>query len=319
MKIKISPVLIFCLAVLFGLSSCTGQTQLVLTPMGEKIPSPTITVTPSLTPTPVLTTFPTNTPTLLPSPTPTPRVHQVKSGETLGVIAWTYGVSLDELLAMNPDVDARAMSVGIELLIPYQTVTPANQTPVPTAVFMPVEHVSCQTAADGGIWCFMTVKNSGTTILESVSVNVNIADMEANQVFAQMGYAPLNLLNPGETMPVAVYFSPPVPSPFQYSAQFVSAIPLDDAGSRYVSVTLSEVETGLDDLGRLGNVTGKYTLADQGSVVRIVAAAYDENGSLIGLRRWEQQGQLTEGSFDFQVYAVTGIIDHIAVLAEAQR
>lgn len=321
MKWKMTPLITsFLFGLLFLTSACTGQTQLMLTPTGDVFLPATPTQTASLTPTHNKTEQPTKTPTTLPSPTPTPRVHEVKRGETLGGIAWSYGVSLDALLALNPEVNVRAMSVGTKLLIPYQTVTPANQTPVPTAVMMPLNGLNCVSVSDGGIWCFMTVENIGDSVIESISVNVNIADLEANQVFARTGFAPLNLLRPGDSMPVGVYFPPTMPAPFQYSAQFVSAIPVDDPGSRYVSVTLSEVKTVINPDGSFASVSGKIGLADSGSQLRVVAAAYDAEGLLIGLRRWQlEEAQKQTGEFNFQVYAVEGIIDRVEVLAEAQR
>ena len=51
-------------------------------------------------------------------PTPTPFVHVVVSGDTLLGIAIRYGVSLDELLVMNPGIDPRILSIGQEIIIP---------------------------------------------------------------------------------------------------------------------------------------------------------------------------------------------------------
>jgi len=44
-----------------------------------------------------------------------PRAYTVKAGDTLSVIADKAGVSLDEILRLNPDVDPNALQTGERL------------------------------------------------------------------------------------------------------------------------------------------------------------------------------------------------------------
>ena len=44
--------------------------------------------------------------------------HVVRSGETLSVIAARYGVEIEEMEAVNPAVEARALGVGVRLVVP---------------------------------------------------------------------------------------------------------------------------------------------------------------------------------------------------------
>jgi LysM repeat protein len=86
----------------------------------EPDPEPTA---PAVTASPTGTPPPTNTPTPPPSPTPTPtplppRAHDVEEGETLSDIAELYGVSMDEILALNPEVDPELINAGQVLLVP---------------------------------------------------------------------------------------------------------------------------------------------------------------------------------------------------------
>jgi lamin tail-like protein/LysM domain-containing protein len=66
--------------------------------------------------------------------------HIVTSGETLGVIATQYGVTVDDVIAMNqavdPTFDPDFLSVGQQLVIP--TCGIPTQAPVPTASDTPV-------------------------------------------------------------------------------------------------------------------------------------------------------------------------------------
>ena len=71
-----------------------------------EIPSPDATLVP--------------TPTLTPTPTQTPKgpiVYVVKAGDSLLAIADRYGVTVDDIVAANPDIDPRRMAVGQELMI----------------------------------------------------------------------------------------------------------------------------------------------------------------------------------------------------------
>ncbi len=320
MKMKKPLIGFIYISLLLILTACGGVTQLEFTPTGQSLPSRTATKTILNTPTSQQTTRVVNTPTLLPSPTPTPRIHEVKKGETLGGIAWIYGVSLDELIKLNEDVNVRAMSVGTKLRIPSETLPPANQTPVPTPIQMPLRNLNCQEVIDGGIWCFMVVENTSGEVFESVSVNVNIADVNADSIISQTAFAPLNLLQPGMNLPVAVYFPAPVPIPFQSSAQFVSAIPLDDPGSRYVSVLVENLIVTQSEDQKSAQVMGSLKLEEPATTVRLLAVAYDETGQIIGVRRHEMEGtDINDGVFDFQVYAADGFIQRVAVLVEAQR
>jgi len=271
---------------------------------------------PTTTPTPP----PTSTSTSTPSPTSTPRVHTIKSGETLLGIAWFYNVSLDELKAMNPDVNPNIMIVGTDLLIPVATLSPTNLTPEPTPIQLPLEGLNCLPDADGGAWCFVWVNNSSSEAYENVTIGFNLADLQASQVFSNQGTAPLNVLLAGEKIPVAIYFPGPVPQPFQKSAQFVSAVPYNPESGRYLPINI-EVDSDISTLdGQLIRIDGKFTLDQPASNVTIVAVALDEQGNLVGLRRWQPSlsEPAKEGEFQIDLAAVSGKIAEYLLFAEAQ-
>ncbi len=89
----------------------------------EPEPEPTrVAVTPSPTSTPVPSPTPTDTPVPTPTPTPLPpRAHDVQEGETVSDIAELYGVTVDEILALNADVDPELIKPGQVLLVPAPT------------------------------------------------------------------------------------------------------------------------------------------------------------------------------------------------------
>lgn len=306
-------------ALLLFVGGCQHTTGIIL-PDNINTPIPaTATLRPSSTPTITATATLAKTATALPSPTSTPRSHQIKLGETMGGIAWQYGVPLDSLIALNPDINPYAMKVGDTVLIPAETLTPSNQTPVPTTIAMPVESLTCTRLQDQGVRCFAWVQNTLDTALENVSISVNIADLEASQVFARQADAPLNVLLPADRMPFTVYFPPEMPQPFQFSAQLSSAIPLDDPTGRYLPLSLSDVVIDINKEADMAAVSGSFTVANPASSVRIVAAAVNSAGEILGLRIWQSDGAGIEDQtgFELQVYAVSGSIDQVLIFSEA--
>ncbi len=112
----VSSVVVFLLAGLILAGGGFGlYTMLVVGPDLE--PTAALTLTPTPTPTETLTPTPTPVPTATPTPLP-PRAHSVEEGETMSDIAVSYGVTVDEILSLNPDVDPEVINPGQVLLIP---------------------------------------------------------------------------------------------------------------------------------------------------------------------------------------------------------
>ncbi len=83
----------------------------------------------------------------MPTATPTPRAepveYVVQPGDTLGIIAEKFGITTDELMAMNSLTDPNLIRVGQTLFIPAAGALPP--TPTPTATAAAVEPVSAAT------------------------------------------------------------------------------------------------------------------------------------------------------------------------------
>lgn len=86
----------------------------------EPEPTPMITPSPTLTPRPSAVPTDTPPPTATPTPIP-PLAHDVQEGETVSDIADLYDVTIDQILALNPDVDPELIRAGQVLLIPGRT------------------------------------------------------------------------------------------------------------------------------------------------------------------------------------------------------
>ena len=156
-----------------GISAC-AESPLINGPAVEDTAKVIPYWTPTASQTPVQPEMLIETPTQHPTPTQTPVVYSIVEGDTMLAIAFRYGIRLEELQAANPDVNARLLVVGTELIIPLAEVIPSN--PV-TATPIPIEitDTNCYLVPDG-IWCFVSVKNDRSRSLENLSARVVLQD-----------------------------------------------------------------------------------------------------------------------------------------------
>lgn len=284
------------------------------TPRGG--PRPYLTATPSRTPTPWLSAAESAL------PTPTPFTYTVVYGDTFIGIAGRFGISLEELMAANPGVQPNALSIGTVLLIPVGG--SISDEPTPTPVPLAVQQVLCYPTPEGGLWCFVLVQNDFAETLENLSVQVTLLDAAGRAVTAATAYAPLNILPPGKSMPLAVFFQPPVASDLQPRVQLLTAIRLLPGDTRYLPAFLGSTLVDVDWSGRTAQVTGRVMLPAESAaanLVWVVGVAYDEAGNVVGLRRWESSAPLRGGeslAFDFIVASIGAEIERVELLVEAR-
>ena len=279
-------------------------------------------------PRPSITPSPTNAATVtpLPSATPTPRTHVVRAKEDLWGIALRYGLSLEDLLTANPTVDPRFLSIGANLKIPAPLYTPtadASNPPLPTPIGMALAAPYCYSAREGGLWCFTTAVNQQEYSIEALSAAIRLYDRSSGEIFSQTAFAPLSLVPPGGTMPLTAYFASPAPLNFDVTAELLTALPVPPAANRFLTIQQPGTQIEID-AGRLSAVaSGTFQLSDtQATANRIQAAAvaYDAQGKVTGVRRWESLEPLNGSialDFDLTVYAAGAPIDRVVVLVEA--
>ena len=112
------------LILLIGASSVYFSLRAGIT--GQTIVEPTLEGTATQTATMTLTATETLPPTAIPTETPLPPFdYTVKSGDTCGVIAANFGVSVQSIIVLNQLSSQCFVSVGQPLKIPYPTSTPA--------------------------------------------------------------------------------------------------------------------------------------------------------------------------------------------------
>lgn len=279
----------------------------------------TITLTPTVTATPV------NAPTatLAPTQTPTPRVYSVKDNDTMFVIAFRNGLTLDELQKANPDVDPYTLSAGMTLKIPAPSnVSATAQAPTPTPAAMTIGPVQCLATSTGGTYCFALVTNAQAFDLGSISAEFRLSNPLNGEVLTQPATLPVSRLTAGSAVPFFAYFAPPVFAAPVAFLQLQTAIQAGDTSAR-PAVAIDSPLVQIAEGGLSAVVNGAVTLgADSvpASTAWMTAAAFDASGSLIGIRRIELTGEIKAGGtspFTLTLYSLSGKIDKVELYVDA--
>jgi LysM repeat protein len=297
------------------LTGCTqGTVQVTYTdsPTGLLTPYHTLTPSPQKPTATIQVTIP-----VTPAPTPTPYLYTVKDDDTMLGIAFQFGVKLEDLQAANPKVDPHFMGKGLQLVIPLGGEIP-QVVPTPTAIPVDAGQPFCYHTGDGGAWCIVAVRNDQKVSLENLSVWVGLYNFQGENIISQVAYAPLNILRPGNTMPLMVYFAPPLPVEFQAQAEVLSALSVAVDDQRYIDTQVKVDAVEISPDGGTAEVSGKVVVAENAqsmSQLWLLAVAYDAEGNIVGARKWKSAG---ETEFDFSVFSLAGAIDHVEVLSEAR-
>lgn len=259
----------------------------------------------------------------VPIPTPTPFTYTVQPGDTLIRIAEKFGVSVDALRAANPQVSPNAMPVGTVLNIPSE---PANlsgeATPTPAPVT--VQQTQCFPDLAQGLWCFVLVHNDFADFMENISAQVTLQNREGQTIATQTAFLPLNILPPGMSLPLVAYFAPPMADVEKVDVQVLTAIRLLPGDERYLPATVDNVLVEVDSSGRLARVRGEVLLPEKSKAatqVWVAAVAYDANGRVVGVRRWEAENGIKPGgrlSFSLTVAGLGGAVSRVEVAVEAR-
>lgn len=258
--------------------------------------------------------------TLLPSPTPF--VYEIQAGDTMSGIAFKFGISLDELLAANPDISPNSMSIGTKLNVPSLSSTPGDSTSTPVPAL--VKQIECYPTADQGMWCFALVQNDTPYVIENLSAQVTLLDAEDQTLASAPALPPLNILPVNASLPLMVYFPPAISANAHPQVQMLTGIHLEPDDARYLPATLHNTLAQVDSSGRSALVTGTVRLPEGSAPARLVwvaAVAYDHFGRVVGARRWESSAGIAPGGslpFSFEVSGLGGEIRRVEFVVEAR-
>jgi len=246
----------------------------------------------------------------------------VGQGETFSGIALKFGVSVDELIAVNPDVSPNTMSVGTVLKIPSNPDNPSGE-PTPTPAPFTVQQIECYPTTDKGMWCFALAHNDVSDFMENVSAQVTLVDSSETFIASQTAFLPLNILPPNTSLPLAVFFPSDIPVDAKPQVQILTAIRLLPNDTRYLSATITNTLVEINADGHFAQITGQVLLPAESKAatqVWVAAVAYDENGLVVGVKRWEGGGIQPGGSlgFDMSVASLGGEMTRVEFAVEAR-
>ncbi len=275
-------------------------------------PTATVTETPQATPTPTLT--------------PTPFTHVLAANETIYSLAYTYNLAVNDILAVNPQITPKALSVGTEIKIPYIGTPQAEKSTVESVISAPlaltVSLAKCTGTTEGGLWCVAQVENPLGQSANGITLTFTLKDGDGQTVDEQTVPALLNLLAPGDKLPVNAYFGSTIPSGYQVQVALKTALPVEEGGALSTPVEIKV--NSIDPHGREATVSAVIPVqkADSGvESVWVALIAYDQSGSIVGLRRLEYPA-VTQGdeghAIKVSVYSGSSDIAKVEVLGEAQ-
>jgi LysM repeat protein len=252
-------------------------------------------------------------------------LYTIQKNDTLGVLAFRYGVSVAEIEVLNPGLNAYLLSVGTVITIPASAAdaTPTLiPTPLPAAVTL--DPPQCYLAADGGWWCLALARNPHAFPLENVTAWLSLASADGEILAGQPAIAPLNLLAPGAALPLSAYFPAPLPAQVFPQAQLLTSIPAVITDTRYlpvgVELHLVEIAPGGLSARAEGRVTFPGASAAP-SQVWVALTAFDASGRPVGFRRWEAAGEAlltSEVLISASLYSLGPRIASVEAWAEAR-
>lgn len=250
-------------------------------------------------------------------PTPTPHIHTVVEGDTLFEIAVENGVTVDMLMLANPAVDPRVLTPGTQLVIPApnSTVVPAIPSPTPAAVL--ARAVKCYATTAGELWCFLPVENANAFSLENIVGIVQLLDANGHVLASVEAVPPLNLLPAGNSMPLVSYLQEVPQDWVSARGQVFSAYPVAQESDYYIGAVIQQTEIDASETGLAARVHGLVQVSGDlpAGVVWVLAVAYDADGDVVGVYRWERQDS---DEFSFWVYSLGPEIAEVELLVEAR-
>ncbi len=311
---------LFATLLLVALTGCSAQER--TPPLQE-----TRALEPYNTPSPVSDTplpIPEASGTAAPLPTPTPQIHVVAPNETMIGIAVRYDIALDSLLAANPGIDPRFLSIGQEVVVPARAPDEEGQDLVQLEIApLDLSEVQCYATPTEAIWCLLAATSDLENPVEGVQVLIRLLAADGSELASQSAFGPLTRLLKGQVWPLAAYFPPPAPQFSQTSAVVLSAIEVEGDLDDLLDLELELQESAPIASGRLWAVSGEIGLSDAApsaaARVSLLGLAYDADGNLAGYAKWENQGAIDPGGqvpFRLAIFSLGPEIERVSIVLE---
>lgn len=260
-------------------------------------------------------------PVATPGPSPTPLIHEIQAGDTLLGVAIEYGVELNDLLVANPGINPRFLSIGQQLIIPGPEGGPAaGLLPTPTPIPIALSSVDCYPMMEEALRCLTTASYDAGTAVEGLVALITLTSDSGDALRTEPAYSPINLMNPGEALPLVAVFESPLPAFGAAEAEMLSAVPANQVPERYAALEwVIDEELNLDS-AQSRSVVGRLMLAEADDAASVKATtlllALGPMGEVVGYRTKEIEVR-GETPFELTVSSLGPEIAEIRLLAEA--
>jgi hypothetical protein len=180
---------------------------------------------------------------------------------------------------------------------------------------------ACFETPVGSRWCFLEARNDGALPVENPTALVTLVGQDGQALITQVAYSPLNLIRPGEAVPLAALFPAGVGLVLGAVVQLLTASSAPDVEARYLPVSLTR--TAVEGAGARRTVRGEVMLEGTRAArrVKVVLVLYNAPGQVVGLREWTAPGALQPGqslAFELEASALSGEVARFQLLVEAQ-
>jgi len=255
-----------------------------------------------------------------PVPTEPPIIHVVALGETISSIALQYGVPMDAIIKANTDAEPNALIVGDELVIPASNSRQAAAVDPSILKNIIISDPDCIQTGDGGLWCAVYVDNQGQENLENIVVTISLRDSDGNVLEERSAPTLMRYTAAGTAIP-AVVFLENVPAMYKgATVSLFSALIVKASTSPYLTVAVEEETRTLNEMEAMisGWMRVEVEQEKDRADIWIGAAAFDADGSLVGVRRLESSVTTNEAfNFNITVYSSAGSIARVVLYTEA--
>lgn len=229
-------------------------------------------------------------------PKATPESYIVRAGDTLVGIAAARGVGLEEIMALNPDIQPELLLVGQEIIVPSRPEPePTVQAAADGPIQVDIAGLSMYGSATGGAWVVGEVVNNGLGAVELVQVMVTLLSSEGERLANQTVWVTPVTIPSRSRAPFGVLFSEVIPVDVAADAEIVAGQPVNDLGNRYLDLAVidAEVTIGHSPVEVSGQITnqGQFSAGQ----ISIVTTFYDDQGLVTGYHELALDGVIGAG------------------------
>jgi len=259
-----------------------------------------ITLKPRITQTIASTGKPTDsTPAIKPSvtPAPSPISYSIIEGDTVSGIASRFGISVNEIQALNPALTPELLLIGQEIHLPASELEPVS-LPVETEADrfdLEISGLATYRTPLNDLWILGAVQNKSAQSFGNVRVIIQVQDSSGSFESIAEVTVPSAFILPGEAGPFGYLFEEPPIGELTFSAEVQSANVGVEPSIRSKDLIIEDARVTIEN----NKVTygGSIRNSGQDTVenIQLVTIIFDEDSFVSGYHTVAIDGQLSPG------------------------